>query len=725
MDSFLMLLQYFCEVPKTYNSLKANLKNFGLHSYDLLSCKSCNRYVWPNHVSATESCPICNSTAKIKVDYVPTTSYHSLMFAGNKRFCDEFANFQQEITEFIADQKNANQSSSKTLKDWYNGNVGKDMLQVFNPTSTIFCEITFDGLNKSKSSTLDAWPIVLKTASLPPTIRNDPQYMFVSSMITYTKKVADIDNSLIPVLQEMEYLSTHSVKMYNMVTAKLQSFSYCVISVSCDLDAWFKAFCRKHWASKCGCFMGKCIAKSVDNGVDKNGRPQKKIDWNVWSSEVRTGKDILAAGVKALQIGKVVNGMKRVPVFAILTYFDIVKFSTIDLMHLYFVHGIFSVLLDATFEVIPKLKSSILQQSRKLEVQMTHEYKRNYRSLDYADRMKAEEIMNYTQFFIIIILCNTKNVPSNIMEVWHTFIALVELTLGYKHTSTEQRRIKQLTTNLNTQIVHCFTSKKVRFKVHQSRHIPQSIENHGPLRYKWCFPLENLLSFIRAMIFGRSEVDKALCFSVRMYSSLEAIEGFNFTKYKDPTDIIYTINNEKGKKCYDTRNRNADCMVLGFPSDNHSFTLDRLLQFFPDIKNLEEIKVYKRVKINGAVFHSSLYDRAIRRQSKFVEVYLPNERQIRSAKDPRSFIARIEAFFYYRCYGFAYVCLLEDIGTHSVGNFRMVSQKLNDSFHVIALTQIRRKGHLVSVNAVEQSYCVQENPTNGRKTKKYHVLCTA
>jgi hypothetical protein len=417
--------------------------------------------------------------------------------------------------------------------------------------------------------------------------------------------------------------------------------------------------------------------------------------------------------------------MKRVPTFAILSYFDIVRFSTIDLMHLYFVHGIFSVLLNATFETIPSCKAHILQQSRKLIVQMTHEHKRNYRSLDYVEKMKAEEIMNYTQFFIMIILCNVCNIPSHITEVWHTFIQLVDLTLLHQLTVPIQQRIKQLSKNLHRQVVSCFTSKRVTFKVHKARHIPQAIDNHGPLRYKWCFPLENLLSFVRAMIFGRSEVDKALCFSVRMYSMLEAIEGYNSTEYKDPTDIIYTANNEKGKKCFDTLDVDAECMVLGFPSKKHSFTISQLQQFFPKITTIDEICVYERAKINGAVYHSSLYHHAVRRQSIYVELCLPNENEIRSTNDPRIYIAIIDAFIYYKQYGYAIVRILDDIGTHTVGKFHMVSQEVQDTPHVVSLTQIRRKGHLISVNKVIQPYGVVENPSSSRRTKKYHVLCLA
>jgi hypothetical protein len=268
MDSFLTLLQYFCDVPKTFGSLKDNMKSFGIQSYDLLSCAACNRYVWPNCPTKTVPCPLCGSSMKIIVNYIPTTSYHSLMFAGNKHFCNEYAEFQRELAAFV---KERSVQPTSTV-DWYTGSVGMDMLKKFDYQSTIFCEMTFDGLNKSKSSTLDAWPVVMKTASLPPSIRNDPQYMFISSMITYTKKVPDIDNALIPVLEEMEYLGTHAIQMFNRVTNQIQSFRYCVVSVSCDLDAWFKAFCCTHWASKCGCYMGKCLAESEENGVDKNGR---------------------------------------------------------------------------------------------------------------------------------------------------------------------------------------------------------------------------------------------------------------------------------------------------------------------------------------------------------------------------------------------------------------------------------------------------------------------
>lgn len=50
-------------------------------------------------------CPICKSKAKCKVDYVPTALYHSLMFMGNKYFCNEFIIFQKELAKYISNRQ--------------------------------------------------------------------------------------------------------------------------------------------------------------------------------------------------------------------------------------------------------------------------------------------------------------------------------------------------------------------------------------------------------------------------------------------------------------------------------------------------------------------------------------------------------------------------------------------------------------------------------------------
>jgi hypothetical protein len=89
-------------------------------------------------------------------------------------------------------------------------------------------------------------------------------------------------------------------------------------------------------------------------------------------------------------------------------------------------------------------------------------------------------------------------------------------------------------------------------------------------------------------------------------------------------------------------------MVLGYPKKQHLFTLEELQPFFPMLDQLSEIKVYERAEVNGAVYHSMLYDRAKHHQSKFVEICMPNldsNSAYRLTDDPRSFIGRIEAFF--------------------------------------------------------------------------------
>jgi hypothetical protein len=185
---------------------------------------------------------------------------------------------------------------------------------------------------------------------------------------------------------------------------------------------------------------------------------------------------------------------------------------------------------------------------------------------------------------------------------------------------------------------------------------------------------------------------------------LEAIEGFNYTEYQDPTDIIYSVNNETGTKCYDALNKETDCMVLGYPNKQHPFTLEELQQFFPNLDHVSEIEIYEHAKVNGAVYHSTLYDWAKHRQSKFVEIYLPNldsNLTCRPTDDPRSFISRIEGFFLYQQYGYACVQFLPEIGTHAIGKYRMNGQNVENEKHVISLTEIRRKGHLVSINSVQ------------------------
>lgn len=88
----------------------------------------------------------------------------------------------------------------------------------------------FDELNKSKSSIMNVWPVVMKAVSLPLSIHNDLQYMFMSLMIIYIKKASYIDNSLILVIAEMKYLSTHAIHIYNTVIKEIYSFKYCLYS---------------------------------------------------------------------------------------------------------------------------------------------------------------------------------------------------------------------------------------------------------------------------------------------------------------------------------------------------------------------------------------------------------------------------------------------------------------------------------------------------------------
>jgi hypothetical protein len=82
-NSILLLLSMFCDVPKTYKTILKHLKDFGVHSYDLRACAVCKRYVWPGAVDDSIPCPICGDTAKDITVFTPYSSFLALQFAGS------------------------------------------------------------------------------------------------------------------------------------------------------------------------------------------------------------------------------------------------------------------------------------------------------------------------------------------------------------------------------------------------------------------------------------------------------------------------------------------------------------------------------------------------------------------------------------------------------------------------------------------------------------------
>jgi hypothetical protein len=125
--------------------------------YHLQSCANCHRHVWPVEVTDSLSCPICSNERKCIVDYVPITANHAHAFAGDIQFCQLFNNYQDEIM-------NDENLKSENLKDWYSGDLGHAILQRFDRKQTIFIGLGYDGLARSRSSKMDCWPIIVKTA---------------------------------------------------------------------------------------------------------------------------------------------------------------------------------------------------------------------------------------------------------------------------------------------------------------------------------------------------------------------------------------------------------------------------------------------------------------------------------------------------------------------------------------------------------------------------------
>jgi hypothetical protein len=722
-NTILFLLGLFCDVPKNYKTILRHLDEFGYVHYKFQACATCQRHVWPNSVQDETKCPICDSIKKEYINYVPYTSYLALQFAGNKVFCDQYTAHIEEVSAFFLSQRTDH-------VDWYSGTYGIRMMDMFDFTSTIFCSASFDGLSKSRSSKLDAWPMVIKMLSLPKWVRNDPRNLFMTSLITYASKPSAIDSALIPSLQEFRYLSTHTFEVFNRRTKQPLTLRLCLVSANCDLAAWYQAFCKKNWKNKYVCFMGKCHAKSKNIGMKKNNQPKYHTVWNVQKKEPQTHIQMLSAAETALDSGKCCIGMKRVSPFALLPYFDFVQASTIDMMHLFFVKGVFDVLYKGTLVKIgDKNAKTFIMASESLHIEATHDKKRSYRSLEHYKKMKAEEIMNFSLYYMMPILCSLVDFPDSLLTMWTNFNRLITLLCLWEYTPAEFDEINSLCQSIPDKIGSEFGETTPTLKVHLIRHIPECIEYLGPLRLHWCFPIENLLSYVRAISHGRQTIDANMCLGVRIYSLVEAFEGFNNTPLIDPSTLLAGKTVARGTKCEDCLDAQVECAVFGKPITHTREIIIWLQKLFPKVQNFENINVYNRARIGGPTFHSTLYQRPKHRQSTNVEIELPDTKTKKSHHLIPQFsqIAQVTGFFVHKGIGYASVRIFKDIGIHADGKYRMVNVEPEPEELIIALTQIRRKGVLITVPSVKVPYAILKDGPRVALPRTcfepYKVLC--
>jgi hypothetical protein len=700
-NTVLQVLSLFSQVPKSYKTFIAHMKDFGLEPYELTACACCKQYVWPPG-KLVQNCPICGQDEKEIIDYLPYTSYLALQFSSSIEFCNQIELFQEEIIKLNPEE----------CVDWYSGTYGQKLLQKFDYKCTIFASLGFDGMNKSKSSTQDSYPVLVKTMSLSKKIRNNPQNLYMASMITYTKKPKKIDSALIPILHEFRYLHKNDFAVFNKKRDQVYRYNLCLVNTSCDLAAWFLFLGREQWSAKNACFLGNCIAQSVPNGVNKHGQSITKLSWDISAGEELTHDDICNHGSRGSE-NHPYQGMKQMPIITLVSYVDIVESYTMDIMHTFFVKGVFNTMLKGTYASDVYIKKQVETYSRKLKIQASHDHKRKYRGLQEINHMKAEEQLTHSLHYIVPIMCNISESKKWLKDLWSDYAELVQLLCLSEYDQDDKEKMTKLCESIPKNIGKRFTSKIVTFKIHSLRHIPKIIERMGPLKHYWCFPIENFLSYVRAIISGRDVVDKSLGLSCRIYSVLEALEGQNNSSLCNPTTMIWTQDSKKFTPCLDHLNNKQQ--LLGKPMLKKEISRDLLEHF-----RQKEVEVFKRANINGVVLHSTLYTRPIKRQSTHVEISFPEERDenIIYGVPAGSRIGVLTGFYKYDSKGYASVQLYTDIGIHNIGKYRMVSIELEPKQIFIGLHQIQRKGAILEITLPE-SYCVKEG-----KSKKSREMET-
>ncbi len=122
-----------------------------------------------------------------------------------------------------------------------------------------------------------------------------------------------------------------------------------------------------------------------------------------------------------------------------------------------------------------------------------------------------------------------------------------------------------------------------------------------------------------------------------------------------------------------------------------------------------------------------MYSRPLRRQSKYVELYFVNPRNTPAKVNPHTAIAEIEGFLMYSGHGYAVVKYIPDIGRHKEGRYRMINLESDTNLNIVALSQICRKGHMVTVRRPTRGYTVvraaNDNSNTGTRVDPFRVLC--
>lgn len=429
-----------------------------------IKCPACNNFITSEKNGTF--CTLCNLSIKTSnCDYFVTIPLQQQLKLTVEKYFDDILAYGENIIKLDG------------IADLHNGNVFKNAQKKW-PSSTILpLIINTDGVKVYNGSTDSLWMIQICQAFLPPAIR----FIHTNILIMaahFGKTKPKMYDFFYPFLRELNNMSENG-GMNILRDGKEYKFLPVVIGCCCDLPAKDDVQGIVGFSGYYGC--GFCHHP----GTPVKGEKITKVRYTKGNYELRTHDDFIETYERLRSTP--IKGIKRISCLIAAPSFDLSNGFAIDAMHC--VHlGIMKKLLKLWLEPKNRSRSFFISKPRQVllsnkivSLKPVSEITRRPRSIFKRGDFKANEFRSLLFFYLPIALDGL--LDNRFIKHFRLLSSAVYILSKERVTFEEIQRARMKLNEFADSFENIYDKSNVTMNLHLLRHLPNAVENLGPL---WC-----------------------------------------------------------------------------------------------------------------------------------------------------------------------------------------------------------------------------------------------
>lgn len=379
------------------------------------------------------------------------------------------------------------------MEDMYDGDKYKEMTSttkgflsnVYNFSATI----NTDGCSVANSSNASAWPILLQINELPPHLRK--RHILLGGIYVGSTH-PHLNTFLNPTIKELQELYQIGVVWKDSVDGSERISK--IVTAVCSVDTIAKSevlnITRLNGSYGCTFCLHEGKNKMTGNTLRGRVYPVSGI------TKLRTDKDIRTNMMEAhlSERKKRINGVRGVSPMETLYEFNLATGVVIESMHNVYLgvakfHTMMLLYGKATEKWYcgsPSTLSAIDDQLTR--IQRPSKISRSARSLKNMKNWKATEWRNWIIYYAIV--CMQEYIPESHVKHLAKLSSAVYIYNKDSISAHELEQARRLINDYVKEFQDTFGEENMRYNIHLLMHLPDIVQNWGPLWAHSAFPFE-------------------------------------------------------------------------------------------------------------------------------------------------------------------------------------------------------------------------------------------